>query len=529
MALAAFPNYGTRIGGAEHYFVREGSGSEHESENAPSPSRGRTTVRGHGHYRPSRRNSSAEDISWAYKEMQEHASKLNRVREHQLDRVSSFDLDNMSFDSPPSDAMGLTRNQRQSLSGSPSWARRHSSSMDVIGEQLMPYIPPEPLPTIGEHYMPYIPPQSPPPVRPIGETFMPYIPSAPPGKAADMPYAPVSQIPPDTSFHHTSAAPFGGFASARDPSLERLRNLHKVQRNSPPMLGADLEFRQCPSPKMTKMEPDHLWDLERGAMAEEANRDVTGEKGLWRGYCYSDDQSQQLAMVDRPTMISTPMGLATPGDPFARAFSMSELNEAISAEPESTMPRLHPQSAKHTLLPGHLARKHERRGLRMLQGLDERLAKEMEAAELEERVAAEFDDHFVTQVYNYLSLGYPAMARSYDEELGKISKVPVEQLQKDDDTIMDHLWGVEPAESDEGIDVDGVVPSEKQQSSQKVKATGHIMLDSEEHDGVREEDRCPRWKALKKYIHEWARQHPDLDAISPLAWGMQERRGSWGI
>jgi hypothetical protein len=55
------------------------------------------------------------------------------------------------------------------------------------------------------------------------------------------------------------------------------------------------------------------------------------------------------------------------------------------------------------------------------------------------------------------------------------------------------------------------------------------MLDSEEHDGVREEDRCPRWKALKKYIYEWARQHPDLDAISPLAWGMQERRGSWGV
>jgi hypothetical protein len=61
-----------------------------------------------------------------------------------------------------------------------------------------------------------------------------------------------------------------------------------------------------------------------------------------------------------------------------------------------------------------------------------------------------------------------------------------------------------------------------------VKPTGHIMLDSEAKDGVSEEDRCPRWKALKLYIFEWARQHPDLNAISPLAWGMQERRGSWG-
>ncbi len=43
------------------------------------------------------------------------------------------------------------------------------------------------------------------------------------------------------------------------------------------------------------------------------------------------------------------------------------------------------------------------------------------------------------------------------------------------------------------------------------------------------DDTCPRWRALKLYIYEWARQHPDLDAISPLAWGVQERRGSWGI
>jgi hypothetical protein len=525
VALSAFPNSGTRIGGAEHYYVREGS------EDDSIPSRGRTTVRGQGPYRPSRRNSSEEDISWAFKEMQEHASRVNRLRHSALERISTLDLDNMSMDSPPSDAMGLTRNQRQSISGSPAWSRRRSTSADAIGEHHMPYIPSEsPLPTIGEHYMPYmptigehnmpyIPPESP-PIRPIGESFMPYIPSAPPGKAGNMPYISSSNIPAETDFRSAghSPAPYTSYGRERDPSLERLRNMHRRNsRNSPPMLGSELVFRRCPSPKQTKLEPDHLWDLERGTTAEEPNRDPTGENGLWRGYCYNSDGTQQIDTFERPQMIQTPQPQLTPGDPFARAFSLSVL-AGTPAEEAEPMPRLHTHSTSSTMLADKKRR--EKKGIHMLQGLDERLQKEKAAAELDERIAAEFDDQFVTQVYNYLSLGYPAMARAYDVELSKISKMPVDALEKDDDAIMDSLWGIDSAE------IDGEA---RAQPIKKVKATGHIMLDSEEHDGVREEDRCPRWKALKKYIYEWARQHPDLDAISPLAWGMQERRGSWGV
>jgi hypothetical protein len=40
----------------------------------------------------------------------------------------------------------------------------------------------------------------------------------------------------------------------------------------------------------------------------------------------------------------------------------------------------------------------------------------------------------------------------------------------------------------------------------------------------------PRWRALRLYIREWARQHPDLGENSnPLAWGVRARRGSWAI
>lgn len=531
VAMSAFPNSGQRIGGAEHFYVREGSDDD--------SLRGRARVRGPwDHMLPSRRNSSEEDISWAFKEMQEHAMIAVRGKDHMLDRMSTLDLDNMSIGSPPSDAMGLTRS-RQSLSRSPMWTSRPSSGhLGPMGESHMPLLRSEsPLPTIGESAMPYIPPESP-DFHPIGETFMPYIPSAPPGKAGGMPYVPASQIPAETNFRHHS--PFMPFPQERDMSLERMRNQHRARaRGSPPMLGADLVFRMCPSPQQTKLEPDHLWDLETGKTMEETNRDPTEQRGLWRGYCYTSDKMEQLAPIERPAMLSTPAPQTSPGDPFARAFGQQSAPVALSEEPTPvgsvTRAGTHPKSAGVQVPPDHRVRKQASpRGLHMLQnlqGLDEKLKKEKELVEREEKIAAEFDDKFVTQVYNYLSLGYPALARQYDDELSKISHIGVDELEQDDEAIMEGLWG-----SDEhgqtagnghaiGPGGDGI----KNKAGKKIQATGHIMLDSEEKYGTNEEDRGPRWKALKLYIYEWARQHPDLNAISPLAWGVGERRGSWGI
>ncbi|KAK0642952.1 hypothetical protein B0T16DRAFT_391564 [Cercophora newfieldiana] len=546
VAMSAFPNSGQRIGGAEHFYVREGS----EDDSL----RGRPKIRGPWDHMQSRRNSSEEDISWAIKEMQEHAllaSGRNRDRDgdrdhhHMADRVDTLDLDNMSIGSPPSDAMGLTRTARQSLTSSPLWTSRPpSTSLGPIGEAHMPLLRAEsPLPAIGESFMPYIPPESP-AIRPIGETFMPYIPSAPPGKSAAMPYAPASQIPPETGFGRHS--PFLPFPQERDMSLERARNAHRMRaKASPPMLGQDLKFRMCPSPKQTKLEPDHLWDLEKGTTMEGSNRDYSEEHGLWRGYCYTDNKSEKLVLVDRPAMLNTPMPPPSPGDPFARAFGtapilFSEEPSPTAASRAGTLPAPKSAQISPSLHVEHRKRSHVPKGLHMIQnlkGLDERLKHEKEAAELEEKIAAEFDDHFVTQVYNYLSLGYPALARQYDEELSKISRISVDELEADDMAIMDNLWGAEEHHRGQanGHAINGVNGGGGYQSKhvlsngKKVKATGHIMLDSEEKDGVREEDRCPRWKALKLYIYEWARQHPDLDGISPLAWGVRERRGSWGV
>ncbi|KAL2173139.1 uncharacterized protein P884DRAFT_212902 [Thermothelomyces heterothallicus CBS 202.75] len=522
VAMSAFPNSGQRIGGAEHYYMGEGSDDD-------SP-RGRPLTRGPWNPSQSRRNSSQEDMGWAFKEMQEHAMKLQRARSQS--RVDTWDLDNMSIDGPPSDAMGLTRTQRTSIASSPIWTSRRpsSGSLGPAGDSPMPLLRAEsPLPTIGESTMPYIPPESPPPIRPIGESFMPYMPSAPTGKAGAMPYAPASQIPPETSFrNHT---PFAPYPAERDMSLERARRQHRLRlKASPPMLGADLTFRRCPSPKQTKLEPTHFWEMTAGATSEEQNRDPTEQRGLWRGYCYNPDPSKNLAPAERPAMLHTPQP-DSPGssnrdkDYFAREAAGSA-SSPLCEEPASIDGRGGSSRASTPSVPGavpeHRTKSQEPKGLHMLQNmhtLDEKLKKEKAAADLEEKIAAEFDDHFVTQVYNYLSLGYPATARQYDEELSKISRIGIAELEKEDEAVMAGLWGANGAANKEG-DANG--------EKKKVGATGHIML-NEAKDGVREEDRCPRWKALKLYVYEWARQHPDLNSISPLAWGVQERRGSWGV
>jgi hypothetical protein len=111
-------------------------------------------------------------------------------------------------------------------------------------------------------------------------------------------------------------------------------------------------------------------------------------------------------------------------------------------------------------------------------------------------IEAEFDDRFVTQVYNYLSLGYPAIARDFDEELAKISRISIADLRQDDD-----------------------LPT---------GARGYIRLGEEELCNGITEDMCTRWKALRCYVLEWARQQPNMAKPKDIQgnW-VAARKGSW--
>jgi hypothetical protein len=121
-----------------------------------------------------------------------------------------------------------------------------------------------------------------------------------------------------------------------------------------------------------------------------------------------------------------------------------------------------------------------------------------EKLETEQAIEDEFNDEFVTQVYNYLSLGYPSLARKYDDELSKISCTPLSDLRHDDSLAT---------------------------------SRGYIRLGDDEcgqKDGIKEE-MCARWKSLRVYIHEWARQQPRMAQQQDQqgGFGVSVRRGSW--
>ncbi|KAH8670301.1 hypothetical protein BGZ60DRAFT_32805 [Tricladium varicosporioides] len=254
----------------------------------------------------------------------------------------------------------------------------------------------------------------------------------------------------------------------REAELNRMRSAA-----SPPMLGADLKFRMCPSPKATKFESDQRHDVQ-------PNRCENGG-GLWGGYCVAGEPGEVLSpsQTKQPAFIHTPH--AEHEDPFSSAFAS----------------RLPPPTPKAN---GHAE------GVRMIAGIDERLKAEVEKAKQEAALLEEFNDDFVTQVYNYLSLGYPSLARPYDEELARISRIAPDDLRIDD--------GKKNAKGHIGL----------------VDAPG-VSANGNENGCKKEQPKCARWKALRIYILEWGRQHPSMSngAATPSAWGVRARRGSWAI
>ena len=485
VALMAFPNSRAREGGVDHFYFRESS----ESDTAPED----TSPRKDGYSTKPRRQSSDLGMNWWHAHMQKHAEAAHEKDDDEMDvdepekkvadtvKRTDSDLDRMDLTAPP-DPMWITTKKQPSPTD-----KRDSlpGPRGPIGETYMPLITPDPFLADRQKEKPL---PAPVPVRPIGESSMPFIPSVPLGERPNLPFAKPGQIPADTGgFRNNSpfGRPFGGLGGPRPPTSRFHQQKKQV---SPPMLGKDLKFRRCPSPKQTKLEPDHAFNAKDAA---EKNRDLSGKGGLWRGYCYrseSNDDYLVPAQLQAPQPISTPKPPATPGEEMDGMYFGFH---APTKEPAKLPPTF--SGLWTPVVNEHRLRNGEAKGLHMLHGIEERLQKEKAQAELDEKIAQEFDDAFVTQVYNYLSLGYPATARAFDEELSKISRIPILDLEQDDE---------------------------------KRLAKGHLL---EEDNSTPRDQRCPRWKALAKYINEWARQHPDLDNLEPSGWGVRERRGSWAI
>ncbi|KAK0960869.1 hypothetical protein LTS01_020681 [Friedmanniomyces endolithicus] len=310
-------------------------------------------------------------------------------------------------------------------------------------------------------------------------------------------------------------------------------------RARPPMLGADLIFPRCPSPDAARFDITQGHTALRNQMsylasqasltktsdssaagavgslwqprtaADPAPRTVTvitaptspktPTKGLWGGFCVDDGEVR--VSPSGLTAPPIPTGLLTPRaerrsnpfeDPFASTPHTSPENSAGDSGVATPTPGPAPPTPPRSIQNGDLAR------------LDSVLSAE-EA--LESLIESEFPDSFVTQVYNYLSLGYPALAKPFDEELAKISHVSILELREDD-------WKMRAGEG-----------------------KGYIRL-GEDFEGAGGEGEgvvgvgCGRWRALKLYVREWARQ--DGRMVHDLGagggnFGTEARRGSWAI
>ncbi|OAA44241.1 hypothetical protein NOR_03969 [Metarhizium rileyi] len=465
-ALAAFPNSRAREGGVAHFYYRESSESDNSAENTPQNKDNGTQSR-------VRRKSSNLGLNWWHKHMQSHAEQLAYERgddemapdadEDTIMRTDS-DLDKMDLPVPP-DPLWTTTNRITRED------RRDSlAELQDLRDSLTPLEGTDTGFYIGNGFQigDAADGRSSPDSRDIGFSSFPCL----------------ADRGSDVGF----GRPFGAFGfKPEDPKLHLMR-----QAASPPMLGKDLSFRRCPSPKQTKLETDH--PFANHDIYKEQHRDVTGQGGLWRGFCCRSESNTEYVI---PAELHGANMLVTPYPPASPKDAGPCDSQSMSDEPETLLSSSNSSESLNNLSPTrteHRPRTAQSKGLHMLHGLDDRLRREKAQVELDEKIASEFDDEFVTQVYNYLSLGYPSMARSFDEELSKISRVTVEDLCRHDERQM---------------------------------AKGH-MLEMNLQETC-EDNRCPRWKALRTYVTEWARQHPDLDNLDSLAWGVRERRGSWAI
>ncbi|KAE8385238.1 hypothetical protein BDV23DRAFT_20468 [Aspergillus alliaceus] len=236
---------------------------------------------------------------------------------------------------------------------------------------------------------------------------------------------------------------------------------------SPPMLGNDLVFPRSLSPEATFCESRNLSGCNSG---------IHDFPGLWHATPHLDDQLGGDGLW---------MGTCKPD----RYYRKSQ--DYLS---HSTLAPTHRLKGEAWVWPEGAPRHENEVPVKPRKKFGVSDGKERNSSEGD--TDHEFQDAFVTQVYNYLSLGYPCVARYYDHELSKVSGISVADLRRDD---------------------------------MNADAKGYVGNAETTITGATDRDMCMRWLALRSYIREWARQQPVAaeDDGSYGTWGVRERRGSW--
>ncbi|PHH85397.1 hypothetical protein CDD83_463 [Cordyceps sp. RAO-2017] len=239
-ALAAFPNSRAREGGVAHFYFRESSDSDNSTQDTRPPQRD------HGQSRP-RRKSSNLGLNWWHKHMQEHAEHLAHGHAGDDAAVAAADADAAS-------AVVAT-------GGDDDVDTVMTTDSDL--DQMDLAVPPNPLWTTSNMLAPQDRRDSVPVAHQLGrcaaaadDVDMDRVDQAEarPGRVSPRPGDREPEaVPGPAPDPGQGARPFGAFGlQPEDPKLHLMR-----QAASPPMLGKDLVFRKCPSPKQTKLETDH--------------------------------------------------------------------------------------------------------------------------------------------------------------------------------------------------------------------------------------------------------------------------------
>ena len=299
-----------------------------------------------------------------------------------------------------------------------------------------------------------------------------------------------------------------GAGTGRDGQNEEAELARMRKAASPPMAGGDLYFPLTFSPKMTRCDTDQA---PRPRVAESGDDIVAiDEEGLWTtNIDVSDPASTGLWMGTCQRSSAHPSRPTTPTRSGIQTPAYSALNPLDAHTPGRSTPGRHKARGIGTAGgPAILSFT----PLRTQNGEDAFTSSIDKKLMLEKQIDDEFPNAVITQIYNYLSLGYPSLACPFDSELSKISKISIQDIRRDDET-QDAMGYVGAPEGD-GVDEDVVSGVDK---------TGR--------------GGCRRWEALRLYVREWARQSPGFRReVGGLglglqadggAWGARARRGSW--
>ncbi|KAL9082511.1 MAG: hypothetical protein Q9159_006369 [Coniocarpon cinnabarinum] len=316
----------------------------------------------------------------------------------------------------------------------------------------------------------------------------------------------------------------GGYQ--RDPDLKQMR-----KAASPPMLGGDIDFPRCPSPEHARFDVTQgseflkhsmcylsnsedaqgLWGgVDRKASANSQTSNKSAESpGLWGGHCTANDIKPSSVAVGIVTPQRSP--IYEKRDPFRSLSSGSAAGTSVAGK----------RGAPPTPPPSHSG------GSNASVNITVSTSQTQQEAVLED----EFPDSFVTQVYNYLSLGFPALATKFDPELSKVTGVDISELRKDD-KLAEQRGYLRLGEDE----VDVHTPLVARNKTEKGMQDGEdAYMEDAAVEPVKEE-MCARWRALRIYVREWGRQMgvANKDGRDPKylnphrAWGLPARKGSWG-